>query len=72
MLGISIALNSLSDHGACTAIFVAVGCVVSFITASVRTLDRVSWLAWVGLVTLVSAGKYLLITTILFQCPLEP
>ncbi|KAF4976073.1 hypothetical protein FZEAL_7220 [Fusarium zealandicum] len=55
MLGISIALNSLSTHGTCTAVFVAVGCIVSFITASVRTLDRVSWLAWIGLVTLLSA-----------------
>ncbi|KAF5009145.1 hypothetical protein FDECE_4589 [Fusarium decemcellulare] len=55
MIGISIALNTLSTHATCTAVFVAVACIVAFITASVRTLDRVSWLAWIGLVTLVSA-----------------
>ncbi|CCT75447.1 related to neutral amino acid permease [Fusarium fujikuroi IMI 58289] len=55
MLGISIALNSLSMHGTCTAVFVAVACVVAFVTASIRTLDKVSWLAWVGLVTLVTS-----------------
>ncbi|RBR08470.1 uncharacterized protein FIESC28_10270 [Fusarium coffeatum] len=53
MLGLSIALNSLSEHGTCTAVFVAVAMVVAFLTASIRTLDRVSWLAWVGLVTLI-------------------
>ncbi|KAF4971985.1 hypothetical protein FSARC_1315 [Fusarium sarcochroum] len=53
MLGISIALNSLSSHGTCTAVFVAVACVVAFATASIRTLDRVSWLAWIGLVCLI-------------------
>lgn len=57
MLGISIALNTLSAHATCTAVYVAVACIVAFITASVRTLDRVSWLAWVGLVTLVSASQ---------------
>ncbi|KAL6916383.1 hypothetical protein ACHAPO_007433 [Fusarium lateritium] len=55
MLGISIALNSLSMHGTCTAVFVAVAMIVAFLTASIRTLDRVSWLAWVGLVTLVTS-----------------
>lgn len=57
MLGISIALNTLSTHATCTAVYVAVACIVAFMTASVRTLDRVSWLAWIGLVTLVSASQ---------------
>ncbi|KAI6758434.1 hypothetical protein HG530_010674 [Fusarium avenaceum] len=55
MLGISIALNSLSLHGTCTAVFVAVACLIAFVTASIRTLDKVSWLAWVGLVALVTS-----------------
>ncbi|KAM0342563.1 hypothetical protein ACHAPU_009415 [Fusarium lateritium] len=55
MLGISIALNSLSLHGTCTAVFVAVACVIAFATASIRTLDKVSWLAWVGLVALITS-----------------
>ncbi|KAL1586931.1 hypothetical protein WHR41_04030 [Cladosporium halotolerans] len=48
MLGVSIGLNALSTHGACTAIFVAVAAAIGFIFASVRTLGRLSWLAWVG------------------------
>lgn len=48
MLGTSIGLNSLSLHGTCTAVFVAVAAIIGFIFASVRTLGRVSWLAWVG------------------------
>jgi len=48
MLGVSIGLNALSDHGTCTAVFVAVAAIIGFIFASVRTLGRLSWLAWVG------------------------
>ncbi|KAG9203086.1 hypothetical protein G6514_003609 [Epicoccum nigrum] len=55
MLGISIGLNSLSEHGACTAIFVAVACVVGFGLASIQTLDKISWIAWVGLAGILSA-----------------
>ncbi|KAF4556527.1 Transmembrane amino acid transporter-like protein 3 [Elsinoe fawcettii] len=48
MLGVSTAFNALSSHGACTAIFVAVACVLGFIFASIQTLSRVSFIAWVG------------------------
>lgn len=55
MLGISIALNAVSMHGACTAVFVAVAAIIGFGLASIRTLGRISWLAWVGLVCLLAA-----------------
>ncbi|EEU43545.1 uncharacterized protein NECHADRAFT_104917 [Fusarium vanettenii 77-13-4] len=55
MLGISIALNAVSTHGACTAIFVAVAAIIGFGLASIQTLGRISWLAWVGLVCLLTA-----------------
>lgn len=55
MLGISIALNSLSVHGACTAIFVAVAAVAGFLLASIQTLDKISWIAWVGLIGILAA-----------------
>lgn len=55
MLGISIALNSLSTHGACTAIFVAVAAIAGFLLASIQTLGKISWLAWVGLTGILSA-----------------
>lgn len=48
MLSISIAFNALSTHGACTAIFVAVAAVIGFLFASIQTLGRITWLAWVG------------------------
>lgn len=48
MLGVSIGLNAVSAHGTCTAVFVAVAAAIGLIFASIRTLGRVSWLAWVG------------------------
>ncbi|GLA53663.1 hypothetical protein AnigIFM63604_010963 [Aspergillus niger] len=48
LLSISIAFNALSDHGACTAIFVAVAAIIGFTFSSIQTLARISWLAWVG------------------------
>jgi hypothetical protein len=53
MLGISISLNTLSNHGTCTAVFVAVAFLIGFGFASIRTLGKVAWIAWIGLVTLV-------------------
>ncbi|KAK4624772.1 N amino acid transport system protein [Fulvia fulva] len=49
MLSVSIGLNALSSHGACTAIFVAVACLCGFLLASIRTLGKVTWIAWIGL-----------------------
>ncbi|KAF2637924.1 hypothetical protein P280DRAFT_471591 [Massarina eburnea CBS 473.64] len=49
MLGISISLNTLSNHGACTAVFVAIAFLIGAGFASIRTLGKVTWIAWVGL-----------------------
>ncbi|EXU94623.1 transmembrane amino acid transporter [Metarhizium robertsii] len=38
MIGISVAFNALSTHGACTAVFVAVAAVFGFTFASIQTL----------------------------------
>jgi hypothetical protein len=59
MLGISIAFNAMSAHGACTAIFVAVAAIMVIAFSSIRTLHKMSFLAWVGLVSLVLACKSL-------------
>lgn len=58
MLGISIGLNSLSTHGTCTAVFVAVAAIVTFILSSIQTLDKIGWFAWVGLIGIISASKF--------------
>ncbi|KAF2964515.1 hypothetical protein GQX73_g9068 [Xylaria multiplex] len=49
MLGISISLNSVSTHGTCTAVFVAVAAIAGFALSSIRTLGKITWLAWIGL-----------------------
>ncbi|VUC20939.1 unnamed protein product [Clonostachys rosea] len=55
MLGISISLNAVSTHGTCTAVFVAIAAIIAFAFASIQTLGRITWLAWVGLISLVIA-----------------
>ncbi|KAF7195235.1 N amino acid transport system protein [Pseudocercospora fuligena] len=55
MVSISIALNALSLHGACTAIFVAVAAIIGFLVSSIQTLHKISWIAWVGVVGIISS-----------------
>lgn len=59
MLSISTALNALSSHAVCTAAFVAVAAVIGFAFGSIRTLDRIGVLAWIGAISIIIAGKYL-------------
>ncbi|KAL2849931.1 transmembrane amino acid transporter protein-domain-containing protein [Aspergillus pseudoustus] len=49
ILGISIGLNAVSTHATCTAVFAAVAAIAGFALSSIRTLGRITWLAWVGL-----------------------
>lgn len=55
MLGISISLNAVSFHGTCTAVFVAVAALIGFLFGSIQTLHEVSWLAWVGATSILTA-----------------
>jgi amino acid permease len=57
MLGTSIGLNAVSTHGACTAIFVLVAAIAGFLCGSIQTLGRISWLAWIGLISIVTASE---------------
>ncbi|KAJ9112090.1 hypothetical protein QFC22_006390 [Naganishia vaughanmartiniae] len=61
LLSISIALNAMSMHATCTAVFVAVALVITFIFASIQTLDKIAWLTWSAVFGLVAA---LLVVTI--------
>lgn len=56
MLSISISFNALSKHGACTAIFVAVAFAIGFALSSIRTLGKISWIAWIGLTCILLAS----------------
>ncbi|GKT87429.1 amino acid transporter [Colletotrichum tofieldiae] len=55
MLGASIALNSISLHGACTAVFVAVAALIGFGFGSIQTLGKITWFAWIGLICILSS-----------------
>ncbi len=54
-LSISIALNAMSLHATCTQVFVIVALIVCACLASIQTLDRVSYIGWVGLFSIVGA-----------------
>ncbi|GAA5865256.1 hypothetical protein JCM8547_008332 [Rhodosporidiobolus lusitaniae] len=54
-LTISTALNAISLHATCTAVFVVVGVVVTWPVASISTLHNIRWFSWVGLGTLLNA-----------------
>jgi hypothetical protein len=69
-LGISIGLNSVSSHAACTAVFVAVAAVLGFVFSSIRTLGKIGWLAWVGLFCILTASKFTVLHRDSFQCAL--
>lgn len=58
MLGLSIGFNAVSTHGTCTAVFVAVAAILAWMCASIQTLGRITWLAWVGVVSILSASKF--------------
>ncbi|KAM0257463.1 hypothetical protein ACHAPA_011723 [Fusarium lateritium] len=53
MLGISICLNAVSEHGTCTAAFVAVAAIAAIGLSSIRTLGKIQWLAWIGIVCII-------------------
>ncbi|ENH72353.1 N amino acid transport system protein [Fusarium oxysporum f. sp. cubense race 1] len=55
MLSVSIGFNAVSNHATCTAVFVAVAAVTGFIFASIRTLGKLSWLAWLGLICVITS-----------------
>lgn len=57
ILSFSIGLNAVSEHGTCTAAFVAVGAVAGFIFTSIPTLSKVSWLAAGGAIAILISSK---------------
>lgn len=57
MLSVLICLNALSDHGTCTAIFVAVDFFIVFALSSLRTLGRISLIAMAGVFCIIVTSK---------------
>jgi hypothetical protein len=55
ILGVSIGLNALSDHAACTVWWSFLAAVVTIATASVRKFQKVGWLSWAGFISIYAA-----------------
>lgn len=51
----SPSLNAVSVHATCTVVFVVAAGVASAAFASIRTLDRISWLGWFGMASIMAA-----------------
>lgn len=54
-VGASVALNAMTLHSICTVGFVAICAAISAIVGGFRTLDKISWVSWVGVAGVLSA-----------------
>ncbi|WWC65396.1 uncharacterized protein I303_108014 [Kwoniella dejecticola CBS 10117] len=68
-LSISVAFNTMTEHAACTVVWVVVGAIIVAVFASIQTLGRISWLGWVGLISILSAVVTLMIAAGLTDRP---
>ena len=55
ILGVSTALNALSEHAICTVWFSFVALLMTALTASVRTFANMSWVTWAGFISIYAA-----------------
>ena len=42
-------------HGTCTVVFVVVAAIIVFCISSIQTLNKISWLGWVGATSILAA-----------------
>ncbi|TXT12573.1 uncharacterized protein COLE_02983 [Cutaneotrichosporon oleaginosum] len=54
MVAVSTALNAVTVHAACTAIFVVVSAVIAVMFASIQTLGRIQFLGWFGIISILA------------------
>lgn len=57
MSSISTALNAITVHGTCTAVFMAVAAIVVFLASSIQTMSKLSWVGGVGSVSVLVSGE---------------
>jgi amino acid permease len=55
LLSFSVALNAITENATCTVAFVVIGAVLNFGFSSIQTLDKISWVGWVGLASILSS-----------------
>lgn len=48
MVGVSTALNALSNHSLCTNYFSIVAAIMIAVCASVRKFEKIAWITWAG------------------------
>ncbi len=54
LVSISTALNAVSIHATCTAVFIVVAAAVGWALCSIRTMGQITWLGWVGMVSIMA------------------
>ena len=52
ILSVSVGLNALSDHAACTVWWSFLATMVVIAAASVRKFEKIAWLTWIGFVSI--------------------
>ncbi len=52
IVGVSVGLNALSHHAACTVWWSFLATVVVALTASVRKFHQIGWLTWAGFISI--------------------
>lgn len=55
VVAFSTAMNSITQHGACTIIWVLIGSAGGIVIGMYRTLDKIGWMQWVGLASLMGS-----------------
>jgi hypothetical protein len=48
MVGVSTALNALSNHSLCTNYFSIIAAIMIAVCASVRKFEKLAWITWAG------------------------
>ena len=69
IMGMSIALNSITHHGTCSVVFGFCSFLIVSAVASIRKIERLGWVAWVGFGSLVVAILTVVIATALRDRP---
>lgn len=48
MVGVSTALNALSNHSLCTNYFSIIAAIMVAVAASARKFEKIAWITWAG------------------------
>lgn len=57
----------MSTHGTCTAVFVICSAILGFILASIRTMGHISWVAWVGVASILASRMFSMLFVFMYK-----